>query len=172
MCDDAQHSQTGNTLNSYYNKPTTADLAGRLRFARERLGFNQHQLAQRSGVGRAVIGNLETDRSTMTRDPEKVVALASALKVTPQWLLWGHNPERPLTGEALNLAIAFDSVPNDSAARQWCYHTMMLAARDIAYRREKGLPLRDEVLSYADLTEFIDFEAFHARVQKVQVNDD
>lgn len=159
-------------MDSPIKTPHLKNVAGRLRFARERLDLKQQDLAQLSGVGRAVIGNLETDRSAMTRNPEEVVALASALKVTPQWLLWGRDPERPLTDEALNLAIAFDSVPNDSAARQWCYHTMMLAARDIAYRRQNGLPLRDEALSYADLTEFVDFDAFHSRLQNGQKNND
>ncbi|WP_394561059.1 helix-turn-helix domain-containing protein [Aquipseudomonas alcaligenes] len=65
-----------------------ASLATRLAFRREQCGLTQAQLADKSGLSQATIGNLETGRNKGTK---RILELALALHVTPEWLLHGGN---------------------------------------------------------------------------------
>lgn len=62
--------------------------AARLTFRREQCGFTQAQLAAKSGLSQATIGNLETGRNKGTK---KILELAKALHITPEWLIHGGN---------------------------------------------------------------------------------
>ncbi|WP_052081163.1 LexA family transcriptional regulator [Pseudomonas sp. ML96] len=63
-------------------------LAVRLAFRREQCGLTQAQLADKSGLSQATIGNLETGRNKGTK---RILELALALHITPEWLLHGGN---------------------------------------------------------------------------------
>lgn len=69
------------------NRPL-ATFAQRLTFRREQCGLTQAQLAKKSGLSQATIGNLETGRNKGTK---KILELADALKVTPEWLANGGD---------------------------------------------------------------------------------
>lgn len=67
--------------------PDLATLAGRVRYARERLGIAQAELARRVGVRQQTINNLEKpDGPRTTRNP---LLLAKVLGVDPGWLTEG-----------------------------------------------------------------------------------
>lgn len=67
-------------------------LAYRLRQAREAAGLSQQQAADAAGVTQGTIGNIEAGLRSRPRD---LLAIAAAVKVTPQWLLTGKNPMSP-----------------------------------------------------------------------------
>lgn len=62
--------------------------AERLAFLREERQLTQAQLAAKSGLSQATIGNLETGRNKGTK---KILELAKALHITPEWLIQGGN---------------------------------------------------------------------------------
>lgn len=62
--------------------------AERLTFLREQNQLTQAQLAAKSGLSQATIGNLETGRNKGTK---KILELAKALHITPEWLIQGGN---------------------------------------------------------------------------------
>lgn len=62
--------------------------AERLTFLREERQLTQAQLAVKSGLSQATIGNLETGRNKGTK---KILELAKALHITPEWLIQGGN---------------------------------------------------------------------------------
>lgn len=65
-----------------------ASFAERLTFLREERQLTQAQLAAKSGLSQATIGNLETGRNKGTK---KILELANALHITPEWLIHGGN---------------------------------------------------------------------------------
>ena len=67
---------------------TLASFAERLTFLREERQLTQAQLAVKSGLSQATIGNLETGRNKGTK---KILELANALQITPEWLIHGGN---------------------------------------------------------------------------------
>lgn len=67
---------------------TLASFAERLTFLREERQLTQAQLATKSGLSQATIGNLETGRNKGTK---KILELANALQITPEWLIHGGN---------------------------------------------------------------------------------
>ncbi|MBB2497332.1 helix-turn-helix domain-containing protein [Aquipseudomonas ullengensis] len=71
--------------------------AKRLVYRREQCGLTQAQLASRSGLSQATIGNLETSRNKGTK---RILELARALHITPEWLLHGGNLQQA-KGDAL-----------------------------------------------------------------------
>lgn len=71
--------------------------ASRLAMRREQIGLTQAQLATKSGLSQATIGNLETGRNKGTK---RILELAQALHVTPEWLLHGGSLEQA-KGDAL-----------------------------------------------------------------------
>ncbi len=81
------------------------DLGTALRRRRQALGFTLEETAERAGLSPNYLGTVERN----LRDPSMstFLALAKALGVHPCELLGG----REATGEALELARLFDSVP-------------------------------------------------------------
>lgn len=63
-------------------------LAERLKWARERKGWGQEQLAAKAGVSQGTIGNAE---SGLRKKPRDLVAIAIALEVSPAWLETGKG---------------------------------------------------------------------------------
>ncbi len=77
-------------------------LAERAIWARTRLGLTQDEVAKRAHVTQGTIGNLE---SGLRKNPRELLAIASALKVRPEWLKNQTGPaevtpEQHHTGEA------------------------------------------------------------------------
>lgn len=64
-------------------------LAKRLRYARERIGLSQSELARRAGIRPQAVQFIEGGR---VRRPGSLVELARALSVQPEWLLLGEGP--------------------------------------------------------------------------------
>lgn len=69
-------------------RKSLASFAERLTFLREERQLTQAQLAAKSGLSQATIGNLETGRNKGTK---KILELANALQITPEWLIHGGN---------------------------------------------------------------------------------
>lgn len=63
-------------------------LAKRLRYARERLGFSQSELARRVKLRPQAIQFIEAGR---VRRPRSLVEISKALAVNPAWLLLGEG---------------------------------------------------------------------------------
>ena len=63
-------------------------LAYRLKLIRGERGLTQEQLAERAGISQSAIGNIESGHRKRPRD---LVAIATALGVTPEWLETGHS---------------------------------------------------------------------------------
>lgn len=68
----------------------TNSLSERLKWARERLGWSQKTLAERSGVTQQNISKLEKNPHAQT---SFVLELAEALNVSPDWLKYGIEKE-------------------------------------------------------------------------------
>lgn len=64
--------------------------ADRIKIARERLTLTQEQLAEKVGISQVAINKLEKGKALHTRF---LIPLAKALKVTPEWLLFGETSE-------------------------------------------------------------------------------
>jgi transcriptional regulator with XRE-family HTH domain len=85
-------------------------LAERLRWARERRGLSQQELAQRIGLRQSAIGNLESGARQRPRDQRK---LAEALGVNELWLETGRGPRdrgadtAHLTEDEADLVLAY-----------------------------------------------------------------
>ena len=64
----------------------------RVRRARQRLALSQDNLAEMSGVPKVTISRVENSRYGPPR-PSTVRRLATALGVTPAWLLYGEESQ-------------------------------------------------------------------------------
>lgn len=72
-------SDTDNSLNS---------LPDRIKFARKKLNISQTDLADIIGVSQGTIGHIESGRS---KDSKWIIAIAKALNVTVEWLVYGNS---------------------------------------------------------------------------------
>lgn len=64
------------------------NLAERLRWARNRMGLSQSELAEEAGLTQATVNKLESGKNKST---SSIVELADALKVRIHWLHTGHG---------------------------------------------------------------------------------
>ncbi|ROV56601.1 helix-turn-helix domain-containing protein [Neisseria chenwenguii] len=81
-------------------------IGDRIKEARLKLGLSQSALAKRADVSQGTIGQLESGRN---QSSGKIVELATALNVSPEWLLYGKNPpsifSKPTNVDNLDLFI-------------------------------------------------------------------
>ncbi|MFK7088661.1 helix-turn-helix transcriptional regulator [Chromobacterium violaceum] len=70
-------------------------LGRRVRIEREKKGWTQRALARRAGVGHSTIVGIEVER---VRETRKLVPIARALGVAPQWLETGRGPREAPAG--------------------------------------------------------------------------
>ena len=89
-------------------------LGERLRCRRREKGWTQDQLASHAGTNQAVIQKIENGRSLR---PRKINEIASALDVTPSWLMFGNESENKLDTEAHAVAKAWASLPEPFRSR-------------------------------------------------------
>lgn len=67
-------------------------IGARVKAVRQELGWSQVQLAEEVGVSQSSIGNIE---SGFRQRPRDLVAIAKALRVSPEWLESGKGPRTP-----------------------------------------------------------------------------
>ncbi len=94
-------------------------LAKRLRYARERLGLSQSELARRVGLRPQAIQFIEGGH---VRRPRNVFEIAHALEVNPEWLLLGEGPVDPVgLGESRETYRASPALSDEAlaVARMW-----------------------------------------------------
>ncbi|VAX11653.1 hypothetical protein MNBD_GAMMA26-39 [hydrothermal vent metagenome] len=92
-----------------------SSLGDRLRCQRREKGWTQEQLAAKADTSQAVIQKIENGRSLR---PRKIDALATALEVTPSWLLFGdEHGSRILSTEEQTIAGAWALLPEPHRSR-------------------------------------------------------
>ncbi|VAX11655.1 hypothetical protein MNBD_GAMMA26-40 [hydrothermal vent metagenome] len=89
-------------------------LGERLRCKRREKRWTQEQLASHAGTNQAVIQKIENGRSLR---PRKINEIASALEVTPSWLMFGEEPTSELDTEARSVAKAWSNLPEPFRSR-------------------------------------------------------
>lgn len=82
------------TANTYVMQPGDVitlvnSIAERLKWARERLGLSQQQVAEVAKVTQGTIANIE---SGLRRNPRELIAIARAVRLEPLWLKEGTGP--------------------------------------------------------------------------------
>lgn len=107
----------------------------RIRAERQRRGWAQEDLARRAGVSRTTVSELEGGHSRATT---RLLDIAKALNVTPQWLETGKGPKEPvpapentyISAESLeDLARKLVDKGNDDIAKLW---QLVLSIKDQA----------------------------------------
>ncbi|HEC16685.1 MAG TPA: XRE family transcriptional regulator [Sedimenticola sp.] len=91
-------------------------LGERLRCRRREKGWTQDQLAAHAGTNQAVIQKIENGRSLR---PRKINEIASALEVSPSWLMFGEEPNSmsSLDTEARTVAETWARLPEPFRSR-------------------------------------------------------
>lgn len=82
-------------------------IAERLKSAREDLGLSQGELAKRAGVSQSTIANFEAGTR---HSPRKLLAIAAALRVDPNWLETGKGSREPQAGARVSADTTLDDV--------------------------------------------------------------
>lgn len=77
-----------NVIDSSETITSVKTIADRIRAVRKELKLSQAGLAKKAGVSQSTIGNLESGLRT---DPRKLLGIASALNVSPEWLSTGRG---------------------------------------------------------------------------------
>ena len=92
-------------------------LGGRLTRSRLKKDWTQHQLAEKVGTSQAVVQRIETGKC---RHPRIIQELASALEVSPAWLMYGACAVDGLEQEAIETARAWSRLmePHRSALKE------------------------------------------------------
>ncbi len=112
--------------------PHMSALGNRIRLEREARNWSQQDLADKSGTSQSTIAGLESGRAAATT---KIIHIARALRVNPQWLETGTGSKEPTTPSGTY--ISADSVEelaellvakgNDDIAALW---RAILAVKD------------------------------------------
>ena len=96
----------------YKNYPSS--LGERLRCRRREKNWTQDQLAAHAGTNQAVIQKIENGRSLR---PRKIDEIASALEVTPSWLMFGEEKDATINTEARTVAESWSRLPEPFRSR-------------------------------------------------------
>lgn len=81
------------------------DLGKRISARRKELGLTQEQVAEKMNVSVQMISNLELGRKAIR--PENLAKISSILKISTDYLLFGH----PSDGEITEMASKIQSLP-------------------------------------------------------------
>ena len=79
-------------------------LAQRLKFARDKKGLTQEELAKASGTTQQYIQNIEAG---VVKRPRKLEEIANAVGSSPAWLQFGTEAIEKLDAEAISLALSW-----------------------------------------------------------------
>lgn len=90
--------------------PRLPSLAERVKWARHRQGLTQEELAEKAGVSRAMVGNIESGIRKMPREISKI---AKALDTSAGWLQFGDERIDALTPEDIEIAIAVSELAEE-----------------------------------------------------------
>lgn len=94
--------------------PHLPDLATRLKWARIRAKLTQAQLAERIGVEREAISQIE--RGLITK-PRKIMEIGKEVNAPPAWLMFGRADIDDLSTESLDFAVRLETLtPNQKKA--------------------------------------------------------
>ncbi len=96
------------------NPQNLGTLGQRMRSKRLEKGWTQEQLAVRAGTNQAVIQKIENGKSLR---PRKIDEIASVLDVNPAWLMFGDESATTLPNEAMDLAEAWQRLPEPHRSR-------------------------------------------------------
>ena len=99
---------------STMNPQNLGSLGQRMRFMRVQKSWTQEQLAARAGTTQAVIQKIENGKSLR---PRKIDTIASVLEVSPAWLMFGDESSSPLSGDAQDVADAWNKLPEPHRSR-------------------------------------------------------
>ena len=99
---------------STMNPQNLGSLGQRMRFMRVQKGWTQEQLAARAGTNQAVIQKIENGKSLR---PRKIDTIASVLEVSPAWLMFGDESGSSLSGDAQDVADAWNRLPEPHRSR-------------------------------------------------------
>lgn len=99
---------------STMNPQNLGSLGQRMRFMRVQKSWTQEQLAARAGTNQAVIQKIENGKSLR---PRKIDTIASVLEVSPAWLMFGDESGSPLSGDAQDVADAWNRLPEPHRSR-------------------------------------------------------
>jgi len=87
-------------------------LKDRVRYAMDRAGLSQSELAEKSGVTRSTVSNWLLGRSASVKTGV-VGSLAKALNVSPEWLMYGQGEiDKPMPAEVPAEAVGFVKLIN------------------------------------------------------------
>ena len=89
------------------DKPNLGSLAERVKWARDRLGLTQADLAERIGASREFVTKVESGERIRPRNMD---VLAKALQVSPAWLQYGAEEIDRLSKPAIELALAWQEL--------------------------------------------------------------
>ena len=73
----------------------------RIKQRRLELKLSQHELGKRAKVSQGTIAQIETG---LSQSSAKIIDLATALNVSPEWLLYGRNPPAEVKAAHYTLA--------------------------------------------------------------------
>ena len=97
--------------NRSFNIGSMEHIGERIKTARKRVAMSQAELAERSGVKQQMISKLESKRADSTSG---IVALATALGVTPEWLQTGKESRaRSETQQITKVSTLDDKTPEE-----------------------------------------------------------
>jgi transcriptional regulator with XRE-family HTH domain len=99
-------------LNGNLSYPSS--LGERLRCRRREKGWTQEQLAALAGTNQAVIQKIENGRSLR---PRRINEIATALDVSPSWLMFGDAPKDSLDNEARAIGETWSQLPEPFRSR-------------------------------------------------------
>ncbi len=102
------------------------NLGARVTRTRLRKGWTQHELADNVGTSQAVVQRIETGKCVHPRNIDRI---ATALNVTPAWLMFGTVVMDDLDDEAIQTAKVWSTLqePHRSALKEMI---LKIAAED------------------------------------------
>lgn len=87
--------------------PKMDSLAARVKWARERKGLTQEELARAAKTSQQVIANIENDQS---KRPRNIELIAKALDQAPAWLQFGDEDVDKLDKDAIGIALLWSGL--------------------------------------------------------------
>jgi transcriptional regulator with XRE-family HTH domain len=133
-------------------------MGGRVRAARERLGWNREALAYHSGLSWSAIEQIESGRRRNTR-PDTLTALSRALGVTIDYLVSGESPLPMLSHQVL--VYGDDDGFLDAAVPFLCDGIGRSEALLAVTKANNIGILKERMGRDADQVEFVDAEAWY-----------